>query len=135
MESHLDSLIGVVAVIGVFAVPIVAILVLAAVLMGTVRKRHLERMKMIEAGLMPPQPQRAANWHGLLITGAVLFALGLALLISTVAGGRPGEDLTGGLVLSLVGAALLGCFAFVRQGRRGRASDASQPGNGPSSAS
>jgi hypothetical protein len=111
-EQFLNSVIGGIAVVGAFAVPIAAILITAVIVISLTNKRHLERMKMIEAGIMPPPPRRVQNRYGLLITGAIFFAFGLALLIGELAAGN--HDLTGGLIFGFVGLALLACYVLIR---------------------
>lgn len=114
-EGFLDSFAGIVAVTGLFATPIISILILAIILTTGMNKRHIERMKMIEAGLIPPAPRRSHNWYPLLITGAILLAFGLALFI---AGLRSGDDgVEPGLIFGLTGLAMLGCFAYIRRTR------------------
>jgi hypothetical protein len=114
-KSFLDSFGGVVAVIGTLAVPIVGLSLLAYVLSSSMTKRHVERMKMIESGLVPPKPRRSRNWFPLLITGAIFTAFGLAM---TIVGLRGGDEVEPGLIFGLIGLALLGCFAYIRRAQR-----------------
>src|SRR5512143_3253089 len=109
-KAFLDSFVGIVAVTGVFAIPIITVVALAIILTNVVNKRHLERMKMIEAGMVPPLPKPTKSGLGLLIPGAVLLAFGLAILFGEMSSSSGDGDLTGGLIFGLIGLALIGCF-------------------------
>jgi hypothetical protein len=125
LHAYHTSGAGMVAVIGVFLIPIVAIVFAMLVGLNASNHRHIERMKMIEAGMMPPQPKPKAG-YGLLVWGAILFAFGLALLIAELAKG--GGDLEGGLIFGLIGLAMLGIFAYRRHLSAKEATEAgSQP--------
>lgn len=125
LHAHHASAAGLVAVIGVFLIPIVAIVFAMLVGLNASNHRHIERMKMIEAGMMPPQPKRKTG-YALLVWGAILFAFGLALLISEVVQG--GKDIQGGLIFGLIGLAMLGIFAYRHHLS---AKDATEPGSQP----
>jgi len=77
---------------------------------------------MIEQGMMPPPPRKQkGNYYGLLITGAILFAFGLALFAGEMA--RQGNDYTGGFIFGFIGLAMLACFAIIRVARKNEPAD------------
>ncbi len=77
---------------------------------------------MIGQGMMPPPPRKQkGNYNGLLITGAIFFAFGLALFAGELAG--RGNDFTGGFIFGFIGLALLGCFAIIRVARKNDPAD------------
>jgi Domain of unknown function (DUF6249) len=116
-SSVINSFTGVVAVIMIFGIPIVTTALIAAVILSVAGKRHKERMKMIEQGMVPPPPRKQrGNYYGLLIAGAIVFAFGLALLAGDLA--TRGGDPEGGLIFSFVGAAMLITFAIIRAYRK-----------------
>jgi len=129
----LNSVTGMVVVAIVFAVPIIAVVAAMAIILAVVNRRHRERMKMIEQGMMPPPPRKQkGNYYGLMITGAVLFALGLARIGAALASRGWGFEhdstlrfvgLDHGFVLSFVGLALLACFAIIRAARKNEPAD------------
>ena len=99
-SSVINSFTGVVAVVMIFGIPIVTTIVIAAVILSVAGKRHKERMKMIEQGMVPPPPRKQqGSYYGLLIAGAIIFAFGLALLVGEIA--SRGDDLTGGYILKV----------------------------------
>jgi hypothetical protein len=114
--KFLDSFGGIVAVIMIFAVPIVTVSVIAGIIMSLAGKRHKERMRMIEAGLVPPNPSRPGGRYGMLVFGAIMLAFGLALLIGELT--KSSGDLQGGLIFFFVGVALVGSFAWIRSKQR-----------------
>jgi uncharacterized membrane protein HdeD (DUF308 family) len=104
-SAILNSLTGVVAVVMLFAVPIVTTALIAAVILSVAGKRHKERLKMIEQGMIPPPPRKTRG-YALLGWGAVSAALGLALLVAQLAA-RSLDDLAGGFIFLFVGAAMI----------------------------
>lgn len=124
--SIMNSLTGVTAIVMIFGLPIVAVVgafVVAVVISG---KRHRERMKMIEQGMMPPPHRRhTGNFYALLIIGAIFFAFGLALIFGQVA--QRGNDFTGGFIFGFIGLAMLACFAIIRLVRKNEPPDKADP--------
>ncbi len=102
----LNSMTDVVAVVMIFGIPIITTALIAAVVLSVAGKRHKERMKMIEQGMMPPPPPRKAQGYALLGWGAVSAAVGLALLVAELVSGSL-KDLEGGFIFLFVGAALI----------------------------
>lgn len=121
----LTSFTGIVAIVMVFGIPIVTMIAAAIVILSLSRRKHLERMKMIEQGIMPPPPQhtRTGNYYALLVTGAVLLAFGLGLVVVEFATG--GNDFDS-LPFAFVGAALLVIWP-VMKARSKRRAQADQP--------
>lgn len=121
-SAIMNSLTGVTAIVMIFGLPIVAVVgafVVAIVISG---KRHRERMKMIEQGMMPPpRRRRTGNFYALLIIGAIFFAFGLALVFGQVA--QRGNDFTGGFIFGFIGLAMLACFAIIRMARKNEPPD------------
>jgi hypothetical protein len=116
-SAFANSITGMIAVVMIFAVPIIAIITVLAIIMAVVGRRHKERMKMIEQGMMPPPPRRQkGNYYGLMITGAIFFAFGLALFAGELA--SRGNDFTGGFLFGFIGLAMLACFAIIRLVRK-----------------
>jgi phosphatidylglycerophosphate synthase len=116
-SAFLDSATGIVVVALVFAPIILAVIALLAIILAVVNRRHRERMKMIEQGMMPPPPRKQkGNYYGLLITGAIFLAFGLALFAGKLAEGS--NDLTGGFIFGFIGLAMLACFAIIRAARK-----------------
>lgn len=112
-SNILGSVTGMVAVVLVFAVPILGILATLVIVSLAINRSHKERMKMIEQGMVPALPKRrTGNFHALIITGSILFAFGLALFISEVA--SRSNDIEGGLIFGLVGLALVVVYAYLR---------------------
>jgi len=105
---------GIVAIVMIFAIPILAIVTTMVLLLVAIKNRNRERMKMIEQGIMPPPAtsRRTGNFYALLITGAVMFALGIGLFVASLLSGS--SDIEGGLIFGLIGLALLLCFVFIR---------------------
>jgi hypothetical protein len=121
-----------VAIVMIFGVPIVAIIAALAIIMSVVNRRHKERMKMIEQGMMPPPPrQQKGNYYGLLIAGAIFFAFGLALFAGELAG--RGNDFTGGFIFGFIGLAMLACFAVIRTTRKSEPADSNNGAYPPAS--
>jgi hypothetical protein len=109
----MNSFTGVVAVVLIFGLPIVAVVGAFVVAIVASQKRHRERMKMIEQGMIPPpQHRRTGNFYALLIVGTIMFAFGLALLIGQLAGNS--GDLEGGLIFGFVGLAMVASYAYLR---------------------
>jgi hypothetical protein len=115
--NFVNSVTGIVVVAMVFAVPIIAIIATMAIIMAVVGRRHKERMKMIEQGMMPPPPRKQkGNYYGLMITGAIFFAFGLALFLGELAG--KSNDFGGGFIFGFIGLGMLACFAIIRIARK-----------------
>jgi drug/metabolite transporter (DMT)-like permease len=125
--NSLSSSFGGMAIVAiVFAPTIIAIIATMAIILAVVNRRHKERMKMIEQGMMPPPPRKPkGNYNGLMITGAIFFAFGLALFVAELARGKVSE---GGLIFGFIGLAMLGCFATIRAGRKNDPSDVGDSG-------
>jgi hypothetical protein len=118
----MDSATGMVVVTLIFAPAIIAIIATMVIILAVVGRRHKERMKMIEQGMMPPPPRaQKGNYYGLLITGAIFFAFGLALFAGELAG--QGNDFTGGFLFGFIGLAMLACFAVIRVARKNEPAD------------
>ena len=112
-----NSVTGIIAIVMIFGVPIIAIIAALAIVMSVVNRRHKERMKMIEQGMMPPPPRKQkGNYYGLMITGAIFFAFGLALFAGELA--SRGNDFMGGFLFGFIGLAMLACFAIIRVARK-----------------
>jgi NADH:ubiquinone oxidoreductase subunit 3 (subunit A) len=112
-SSIMNSVTGVVAIVMIFGLPIVAVVGAFVVALVASQKKHKERMKMIEQGMIPPPTRRrTGNFYGLIITGAILFAFGLALLVGELA--TKGGDLEGGLIFGFVGLALVIVYTYLR---------------------
>jgi len=115
--SVINSFTGVVAVVMVFAIPLMAIIATLAIVFAAINRRHRERMKMIEQGMMPAPPKkRTGNYYALLITGAVLLAFGLGLFVAALA--SDAGDFEAGLIFGFVGLGLLASFVIIRIMRR-----------------
>jgi preprotein translocase subunit YajC len=103
----LGPAVGGLVVFMVFAVPIVAIIAVMAVIMTLSTKRHRERMKMIEQGLVPTTtPKKSRRSYALIGWGAVLLAFGLALTVGMLISGDP-DELTPGLMFGFIGLAMI----------------------------
>ncbi len=113
----LGPAVGGLAVFMIFAVPIISIVAVMVVILNLSAKRHRERMKMIEQGMIPPPPRQSGRPYALLGWGAVLLALGLALTVGALVSGK-GEDITGGLVFGLVGLAMIAVYLVIARERR-----------------
>jgi len=121
-SSFFDSATGIFAIAAVFAVPIISVIAVLAIVLAVVNRRHRERMKMIEQGMMPPPPRKqTGSYNGLLIAGAILFAFGLALFAGQLA--SRGNDFTGGFLFGFIGLAMLACFAIIRRARKNEPAD------------
>ncbi len=121
-SSFVNSVTGIAVVAIVFAVPIIAVIAVLAIILAVVNRRHKERMKMIEQGMMPPPPRKQkGNYYGLLIAGAIIFAFGLALFAAALAGAT--KDFEGGFIFGFVGLAMLACFAIIRLARKNEPTD------------
>ena len=117
-----NSVTGIIAIVMIFGVPIIAIIAALAIVMSVVNRRHKERMKMIEQGMMPPPPRKQkGNYYGLMITGAIFFAFGLALFAGELA--SRGNDFMGGFLFGFIGLAMLACFAIIRVARKNEPAD------------
>ena len=128
--AFLDSATGIAVVAIVFAVPIISVIAAMAIVLAVVNRRHKERMKMIEQGMMPPPPRRQpGRYFGLLITGAIFFAFGLALFAAALAG--QDGDYTGGFIFGFIGLAMLACFAVIRVARKNEPADKPEPDKPP----
>jgi len=127
-SNFVNSVTGIVVVAIVFAVPIIAVIALMAIVLSVVNRRHKERMKMIEQGMMPPRPRKQkGNYYGLLITGSIFFAFGLALFAGELAG--EAKDFTGGFIFGFIGLAMLACFAIIRVARKNEPADMPNSGS------
>jgi preprotein translocase subunit YajC len=132
-SAFVDSATGMVVVAIVFAPLIIAVVAAMAIVLAVVNRRHKERMKMIEQGMMPPPPRKQkGNYYGLMITGAVFLALGLARIGAALASWgfafQQGSTLRflgldHGFIFTLVGLALLACFAIIRAARKNEPAD------------
>ena len=123
-STFFNSITGIVVVAIVFAVPIISVIAAMAIVLAVVNRRHKERMKMIEQGMIPPPPrQQPGRYYGLLIAGAILFAFGLALFAGELAG--RGTDFEGGFIFGFIGLAMLACFAIIRAARKNEPADKS----------
>ena len=121
-SNFVDSATGIVVVSLVFAPVIIALIAAMTIILAVVNRRHKERMKMIEQGMMPPPPRKQkGNYYGLLITGSIFFAFGLALFAAALAGQE--NDYTGGFIFGFIGLAMLACFAVIRVARKNEPAD------------
>jgi hypothetical protein len=121
-SAFVTSFSGMVIVAIIFAVPILAVIAVMAIILTVVNRRHRERMKMIEQGMMPPPPRKQkGSYNGLLITGSIFSAFGLALVAGELA--SRGNDFTGGFIFGFIGLALLACFAIIRAARKNEPAD------------
>lgn len=126
-SSFFNSITGIVVVAIVFAVPIISVIAAMAIILAVVNRRHKERMKMIEQGMMPPPPRKQkGNYYGLMITGAMFFAFGLALFAGELA--ERSNDFTGGFIFGFIGLAMLACFAIIRMARKNEPADETDTG-------
>ena len=125
-SNFVNSVTGIVVVAIVFAVPIISVIAALAIVLSVVNRRHKERMKMIEQGMMPPPPRKQkGSYNGLLITGAIFSAFGLALVAGELA--SRGNDFHGGFIFGFIGLALLACFAIIRMARKNEPADDYHP--------
>ena len=121
-STIMNSFTGALAVALIFGLPIVAVVGAFIVAIVASQKKHRERMKMIEQGMMPPpRHRRTGNFYALLIVGAILFAFGLALFAAALAG--QDGDYTGGFIFGFIGLAMLACFAIIRVARKNEPAD------------
>ncbi|MCX6842393.1 MAG: hypothetical protein NTX53_08960 [candidate division WOR-3 bacterium] len=126
-SAFLNTFTGIFAIAMVFAVPIISVIAAMAIILAVVNRRHRERMKMIEQGMMPPPPRKQkGNYYGLLITGAIFLAFGLALFVAELAGGGKVDE--GGLIFGFIGLAMLACFAIIRVARKNEPADKTDSG-------
>jgi hypothetical protein len=120
-STFFGSITGIVVVAIVFAVPIISVIAAMSIILAVVNRRHRERMKMIEQGMMPPPPRKQeGNYYGLMITGAIFLAFGLALFVAELSTGKVSE---GGLIFGFIGLAMLACFAIIRMARKNEPAD------------
>ena len=124
----MSSFTGTLAVFMVFFIPILAIIAVMAIILTAVRRKHKERMKMIEQGLMPPLPRRSGNYYALLITGAISFAFGLGMTILGIAGRS--DEYEPGAIFGSTGLAMLICFVVIRALNRKKAARSEDGPNG-----
>jgi hypothetical protein len=121
-SAYLNTFTGIFAIAMVFAVPIISVITFMAIVLAVVNRRHKERMKMIEQGMIPPPPrQQKGNYYGLMITGAIFSAFGLALVAGELA--SRGNDFKGGFMFAFIGLAMLACFAVIRAARKNEPAD------------
>lgn len=113
----LGPAVGGLVVFMVFAVPIVTIIAVMAVIMTLSTKRHRERMKMIEQGLVPAPPKKTRRSYALLGWGAVLLAFGLAMTVGMLVSGSP-DELTPGLMFGFIGLAMIIVHYVIASQRR-----------------
>lgn len=112
-----NSLTGLAAVVMIFGVPVIAMVGATVLILVISQKKHRERMKMIEQGILPAPPaHRTGNFHALIITGAIMLGFGLALLIAELTSG--GGDTASGLIFGFVGLAMVLVYAYLRSVRR-----------------
>jgi hypothetical protein len=110
----MGGFVGGLAVFMLFALPIAAIVGTLIIIGMGIRRRHHERMKMIEQGILPPPPRkRKGNYFALLITGAILFAFGIGMFL--VGNISEEGDMTPGLIFGFVGLAMITCFIIIRR--------------------
>ena len=125
-STIMNSFTGVLAVALIFGLPIVAVVGAFVVALVASQKKHRERMKMIEQGMMPPLHHRhTGNFYALLIVGAIMFAFGLALFAAELA--SRGNDFQGGFIFGFIGLAMLACFAVIRVARKNEPADKPEP--------
>jgi preprotein translocase subunit YajC len=113
----LGPAVGGLAVFMIFAVPIISIIAVMVIILTLSTKRHRERMKMIEQGLVPAPPRKNGRSYALLGWGAVLLAFGLALTVGMLASGDA-DDLTGGLIFGFIGLAMIAVFLIISNQRK-----------------
>lgn len=113
----LGPAVGGLAVFMIFAVPIISIIAVMVIILTLSTKRHRERMKMIEQGLVPATPKRSDRPYALLGWGAVLLAFGLALTIGMLAAGDA-EEITGGLIFGFIGLAMIIVYLIISAQRK-----------------
>lgn len=109
----MGGFVGGLAVFMIFALPIAAIVGTLIVIGMGVRRKHLERMKMIEQGILPPPPRKkAGNYYALLITGMILFFFGIGMLLLGLFSDE--GDLEPAFIMGSVGLGMLICFVIIR---------------------
>lgn len=121
----IESLAAPLAVTLALGMPIIGILAGLVLILVIARNRHRERMKMIEQGLLPPQPGRTGNYYALLITGIILFTLGLGLFLLQLFTPKP--DFGGAFILGFPGLGMLACFIIIRKLNRKPRPDPNPP--------
>ncbi len=110
-ESSADTIVPVVAIVSVFATPIIIVVLVLVYRRRISQQRHSERMALIEKGIVDPEifaaaekkeprPQRWTVW------GIILAAAGVGLIIMDLLEGDFGEIGTG-VFVGLIGAALV----------------------------
>ncbi|NLZ94931.1 MAG: hypothetical protein GX921_03785 [Bacteroidales bacterium] len=79
--DFMEGLVAVIAVISIFALPIITALLL---ILKKIKSTHKERMGLIEQGIIPPNQskrKRTPNRYVSLRNGIVLTALGIGLIV------------------------------------------------------
>ena len=82
MADVLDSLVAVVAVLSIFALPLIVALI---ILVKKIGSSHRERLGLIEQGIIPPNESKRKsnpNRYRSLRNGVILIALGIGILVS-----------------------------------------------------
>ena len=77
----MESLIAIIAVISIFALPVIAAVVL---IFKKINSTHKERMGMIQQGIIPPNEtkrQSIPNRYRSLLNGVILIALGIGFIV------------------------------------------------------
>jgi preprotein translocase subunit YajC len=132
-SAFLNSFTGLAAVVLIFLPATLVVIALLALFLALINRRHKERMKMIEQGMVPaPPPKRTGNYYPLLIVGSIFTAFGLALFCTELV--SRGGDFEGGVIFGFIGLAQIACFIIIRLMRkRDNASlpptSGGQPGN------
>ena len=130
-ESSADTIVPVVAIVSVFATPIIIVVLVLIYRRRISQQRHSERMALIEKGIVDPEifaaaerkeprPQRWTVW------GIILAAAGVGLIIMDLLEGDFGEIGTG-VFVGLIGAALVISARYMEK-KRG---DNEEPKSGP----
>jgi len=103
---------AILAIAGAFAIPIVLIVMFFIFIFKLVKAKHEEKIAMIKSGLKEvPSGKRGT---GLLVTGLVFGAIGVALVIGLPIAGVA-EKIVGGLVPLFIGLALIGGHYLTRK--------------------
>lgn len=103
---------AIVAILVVFAVPIVLIVMFFVFIFRLIKTKHEEKIAMIEHGLT--EAPSGKGGIALLVTGLVFTAIGLALVIGLPIAGA-GDKIVGGLVPLFVGLGLIGSHYLTRK--------------------
>lgn len=106
------GIVAVLTIVGAFAVPIIGIVMFFTFMSKVVRAKHKEKIAMIEHGLT--EPPRGKRGKGLLVTGLVFGAIGLAFVIGLPIGGAT-RQIGVGFVPLFIGLALIGGYYLTRK--------------------